>query len=207
MAVAALAARGVAGASRTGAGARAAGSAKHAAKPARVPTKAGGPKHAAPGQSGRDARQLGDLGLAYAAGRGRKGTPGQRSRWSPTRALVAEFVLCTVVLALSPLAAAEGETSPKDWMKRGTALCAVFMLLGMVAGVGPRAGRVSVALGGLITVVLAVDQRAIFGVIASKVKPTGEPRPDVVGPPDEPGSDEGIGPRPGWHGRPERHTR
>lgn len=196
------------GATRTASGATRSGAgragAKHAAKPGRAVGKPGGAKHAAAGQGGRDARQAADMGLAYSAGRGRRrgrssGSSGSSS-WSPTRALIAEFALCTVILALSPLSAPEGKTNPADWMKRGSALCAVFMLLGMAASIGPKAGRAAVALGGLITVVLLIDQRSIFGVLSSSVKPIGaavgdglEAGADVVAPPAGPtGEGEAI---------------
>lgn len=85
------------------------------------------------------------------------------------RALVAEFLLCIIVLALHPLSNPEGETNAREWMKRGTAMCGVFILLGMVSSIGPKAGKAAAALGGLLTVVLVVDQRGIFGVLASKL--------------------------------------
>lgn len=185
--VAVGAGRTAASAGRAGRAAKAGRSARHAAKPGRVTPKAGGARHAATGQAGRDGRQVADMGLAYGAGRGRKskGAGSSSSSWSPTRALVAEFALCTVILALSPLAAPEGKTSPKDWMKRGSALCGVFMLLGMASSIGPKAGRASVALGGLITVVLLIDQRSMFGVISDRMKTTGTGSTPDVGPPDD----------------------
>ncbi len=88
------------------------------------------------------------------------------------RLLVAEFLLCIVILALSPLARPKDEVKPRDWMKRGSAMCGVFMLLGLLSGAGQKAGKVAVAIGGLITVVLVVDQREIFGVLTKRLKQT-----------------------------------
>lgn len=119
-----------------------------------------------------------------AAGRGDGG--GSR------RALLAEFTVCILILALSPLARGEGETKPKDWMKRGSAMCGVFILLGMVSGIGPRAARVSVAIGGLITLALLVDQREVFGVLTTKLKSTGsDDQAEGVGPGTSGGTSSG----------------
>lgn len=110
----------------------------------------------------------------------------QVSQPGARRALIAEFLLCTIVLALSPLSNPEGKTAPKDWMKKGTALSGVFILLGMVSSVGPRAARSSVAIGGLITLVLVIDQRSIFGVIAEKMKKATPGEAPQTGPPSDP---------------------
>lgn len=82
--------------------------------------------------------------------------------------LVAEFILCILILGLSPLVQ-DNEKSPRSWMKSGSAMCGVFIILGMVSAIGPKAGRAAAALGGLVTLVLFVDQRGLFGVIAERL--------------------------------------
>jgi hypothetical protein len=86
------------------------------------------------------------------------------------RALIAEFLICILILALSPVARPAGDVKPADWMKRGSAMCGVFILLGMTSSIGPRAARAAVALGGLITLALLLDQREIFGVLTKRLK-------------------------------------
>jgi hypothetical protein len=108
------------------------------------------------------------------------------ARSTATRALIAEFVVCIVILALSPLSNEEGKTSPADWMKRGSAMCGLFLMLGLVSSIGPRAARAATAFGGLVTLVLAVDQRSVFGVLASRFATTGAGALAKVGPDDEP---------------------
>jgi hypothetical protein len=109
-----------------------------------------------------------------AAGRG----DGAGSR----RALLAEFTICILILALSPVARGEGEVKPKDWMKRGSAMCGLFILLGMLSSVGPRTARTAVAFGGLVTLALLVDQREVFGVLTTKLKSTGKETAEDVDP-------------------------
>lgn len=121
---------------------------------------------------------------AVSAAREKSGAGGPRS--SAQRLLVAEFVICIVILALSPIAAPAGSVAGKDWMKRGSAMCGLFLVLGLVSAIGPRAGRVAAAFGGIATVTLLVDQRSIFGVLVDKLGSTGTAVPDEDGPPDEP---------------------
>lgn len=182
VAAAAVAGRAAVGArAATSGGGRVAASGRHAAT--RQSTT--GPKHAAPGQAGRDAKQIGQQTLIYpgkakAKGKAKGGGGGSGA----ARALLAEFVICVILLGLSPLSRPDGETRPADWIRRGTAISAVFMMLGMVSAIGPRSGRAAAALGGLITLALLVDQRAIFGEIARRMG-HGEAELPPVGPPDE----------------------
>lgn len=105
-------------------------------------------------------------------------------RGSGTRLLIAEFVACMIILGLSPLAQKDGQAvAPKDWMKRATAICALFVILGTVAAVGPKTAKTASAFGGLVLLVLMVDQRSIFGVIAAKLKTTGTADVTSSGPP------------------------
>jgi hypothetical protein len=130
------------------------------------------------------AAQAADTGLGFAAGRsgGGKRPGGRRKAHSgPQRLLVAEFLVCIVILALSPMGRPTGETEPRDWMKRGTAMCGLFALLGLVSAVGPKSGRAAAALGGLVTVVLMVDQRELFSVIAKRLNAKSTSDNDIDG--------------------------
>ncbi len=104
------------------------------------------------------------------------------------RVLVAEFVVCIIILALSPIAAPEGsEPKPGDWMKKGSAMCGLFLLLGLLSSAGRGAGKVSAAFGGLVVLVLLVDQRSLFTVLARKFASPSSPAAPI-GPP----ADDGI---------------
>lgn len=126
--------------------------------------------------------------------RGQAGGAGASVR----RVLVAEFVVCMIILGLSPLASStDRPVDAKQWMKRGTATCALFLVLGLVSSGSNGMAKISAAFGGLVTLALMVDQRNLFGIIAKKLgapaSSTAE-ESDAGGPPNE---DAGIGTRAG----------
>lgn len=106
---------------------------------------------------------------------------------SARRILVAEFVVCIIILALSPLSAPEGDpVKPGAWMKKGSAMCGLFLLLGLLASAGRGAAKVASAFGGLVVLVLLVDQRSLFTVLARTfASASADPAP--IGPPDDDG--------------------
>jgi hypothetical protein len=81
------------------------------------------------------------------------------------RALVAEFLVCVILLAFSPLAEDKGKTKPASIMKRGSATAALFVILGLMSSAGRGAARAAAAFGGLITLVLLIDQRGAFATM------------------------------------------
>jgi hypothetical protein len=111
-------------------------------------------------------------------------------RGSAQQLLVAEFIVCMILLALSPMSS-DKEIAPKDWMKRGSAMCALFLVLGLVSHGSAAVAKVCAAFGGIVTVALLVDQRSVFAVIAEKLKTTGTATPPEEGPPESVGS--GLG--------------
>lgn len=110
--------------------------------------------------------------------------PKKVARKASTRPLVAEFIVCTIILAFSPLAA---DTKPGQWMKRGTAICGVFLVLGLVASIGPKSSRGAAGFGALVTVGLVVDQRGLFTEMAKLWGKVGGGDDDesADGPPDQ----------------------
>jgi hypothetical protein len=108
-----------------------------------------------------------------------------RSYSNAHRLLVAEFVICIIVLAFTPLTATE-PIAAKDWMKRGTAMCGLFLVLGLMGAGSAAMARVSAAFGGLVTVALLVDQRSIFVKIAERFNSTAAPKPEEEAPVGEP---------------------
>lgn len=77
------------------------------------------------------------------------------------RLLVAEFVLCIVIVFLEPVAANKSgkSTDFSKVMKQLLSVGAVFMVLGLISSGGTRLSRTAVALGGLITLTLLVGKQ------------------------------------------------
>jgi hypothetical protein len=88
--------------------------------------------------------------------------------------MIAEFLVCVILLALSPLAKKPGEMGPVRFMKRGSATCAFFVVLGLVSSAGKGAARAAAMFGALVTLVLLVDQREAFGKLATTLATTKE---------------------------------
>lgn len=105
--------------------------------------------------------------LADGARRGRSGSPTGSSS-SARRVLVAEFIVCMVVLAFSPITDKHREESPGAFMKRASATMGVFLILGLISTGGRGASRAAAGFGGLMTLVLLISQRSIFTVLATK---------------------------------------
>lgn len=165
------------------AGARAAGSAagrgagKAAGKAPKSAPKGGGGGGGGPkggggkggGSGGPDLPDLPERGSWRKRSQGRKGgksklLKGDAGRWR--RMMIAEFIVCVVILGLSPLAKGSGEMGPVRFMKRGSATCGFFIILGLLSSAGKGAAKAGAMFGALVTLVLLVDQREIFGKLA-----------------------------------------
>jgi hypothetical protein len=115
--------------------------------------------------------------------------------------MIAEFIVCIVLLGLSPLAATkEDQMGPIRFMKRGSATCAMFIVLGLVSSMGKGAARAAAMFGALVTLVLLVDQRGAFGKLAKTLNETKDDQAkdaaftdDGAGPDDSVASDENPG--------------
>lgn len=81
--------------------------------------------------------------------------------------IVVEFVVCAVVLALSPLTDKHKSDTGGQFAKRATALMALFFILAIVAGTGRIGAKAAAGLGGLVTVTLLLSQRDLFVVLAN----------------------------------------
>lgn len=99
------------------------------------------------------------------------GKSGSGSASNAKRLLIAEFILCMVVLAFSPLAKRESTDTPVSFMKRGSAIMGVFFVLGLLTTAGRGAARTAAAFGGLVTLVLLISSRSVFSVLADKLAP------------------------------------
>lgn len=82
------------------------------------------------------------------------------------RLLVAEFIVCMVVLAFSPLTGKAPGASA--FMKRGSAIMGLFFILGLISTAGRGASRAAAGFGGLVTLVLLISDRSIFTVLAKR---------------------------------------
>lgn len=128
-------------------------------------------------------------------------TEGRDPRTGAKRLLVAEFIVCIVILALSPITKTEdvSRKAAAAWMKKGSAMCGLFLILGMVSGAGPKAAKAAAGMGGIITLALLIDQRSIFGVIAKKfgtqstAADLGAQVGDRIGPPSDDSVAGGLG--------------
>jgi hypothetical protein len=97
-------------------------------------------------------------------GSGSKLLKGDAGRWR--RMMIAEFIICVILLGLSPLAKGVDEMGPVRFMKRGSATCAFFVILGLISSAGKGAAKATAMFGALVTLVLLVDQREAFGKLA-----------------------------------------
>lgn len=158
-----------AGAEGAAAGAGASGAAKGAGSVA---------KGAGKGSGGRSADLLTGAGLS-GMGKG-KGPSKALPKSSARRVLIAEFALCMVILAFSPMTGKAPTASA--FMKRASAIMGLFFLLGLVSTGGRGASRAAAGFGGLVTLVLLISDRSIFTVLTKKFQPgVGETDSDLGG--------------------------
>ena len=151
-----------AGKAAGGKGAAAAGAAPTGGKK----PPAGGKKGGGPPDVDMPERPWKDRGEKKGKGRVGKALSAPGSQGTYRRALIAEFIVCMLLLGLSPLAKGPGEMGPVRFMKRGTATAAFFVILGLVSSAGAGAAKAAAMFGGLVTLVLLVDQREAFGKMA-----------------------------------------
>ena len=78
------------------------------------------------------------------------------------RVVVAEFMICMIVIALSPLTDKRKQELPVVHLRRLSAVMAVFLILGLVSAMGRGAGKVAAGFGGLVTVAIVMSDRDLF---------------------------------------------
>jgi len=93
--------------------------------------------------------------IGYAAGsklRKASNPKGLLSRGNPRRALVAEFLICFIVLGGAAIVAPQGEKSgiPR-LMSKGTGLALLFLFLSLLSAGGEKAAKAATGLGALVT--------------------------------------------------------
>lgn len=99
--------------------------------------------------------------------------------------LVAEFLICMVVAALSPLTDRKKDEPAPAHMKRLTAIMGLFFVLGLVSAGGRGAAKLAAGFGGLVTVTLAISNRDLFMKVGTTFGKADEPaEPELVAPED-----------------------
>jgi hypothetical protein len=138
------------------------------------------------GGGGRSADAAGGAGLGQLLSE-RSSSVTSRShgrRAAPRQLLVAEFIVCMVILALSPVTDKHKDEGAQAFLRRAAAICALFFLLALLSAGGRGPARVAAAFGGLVTLALLVSNRSIFVFLAEKFNSGRD------GPPGPPGDDE-----------------
>lgn len=127
---------------------------------------------------------------------------------SGMKLLMAEFLICIVILGLSPLGAA-GSTNSQDgtatdtsspgagagqFMLKGTATFGVFLVLGMIAAIGPNIAKYAAGVGGLMTLAVVFNAANSFSGMVSAISnahapavaatPAPAPAPNAYSPPE-----------------------
>lgn len=132
------------------------------------------PVKSTPLRSGGRAGRVSDAAAGAGASKMLDGLPGSKGLTDAAapasharKLLVAEFTLCMVVLAFSPLT--KTSEKPGAFMKRASATMGVFFILGLVATAGRGASRAAAGFGGLVALVLLISQRSIFTVLTKKM--------------------------------------
>lgn len=90
------------------------------------------------------------------------------------KALLVEFLICMIVVALSPMTDKHKGESFTAWIKRTTAVMALFLFFGLLSAAGRGAAKVAVALGALVSVVLVMEQQDLIVKITSMFAPADE---------------------------------
>lgn len=140
----------------------------------------GGPPGAAVGGA------LGAVGGGVGGARAKKAyKAAMRSNGQARKVIVAEFAVCIVIAALSPLTDRKRDEKPGAFMKRMSAIMALFLILALVSAMGRTASRISAGLGGLITVGLVVSERDLFIQLARIFGSANDKPAAGTGPDDE----------------------
>lgn len=94
---------------------------------------------------------------------------GKGKRTGGNKALVGEFVVCMVLLGLSPLAEKGGDVTVGKFLKKGSATAAVFIILGFISASGQSGRKVASGLGLLMTLTILLNERSVFGTLVKAV--------------------------------------
>lgn len=78
------------------------------------------------------------------------------------RIIVAEFLICMIIVGLSPLTPKRKDETWPFMAKRLTAIMGVFLILGLLSAAGRGAAKFAAGVGGLVTLGLLLAERDLF---------------------------------------------
>lgn len=95
---------------------------------------------------------------------------------SGRKMLLAEFFICIIILGLSPLGSAPNAgsqdgtatdtgsigTQAGQFMLKGSATCGLFLVLGLIAAIGPNVSKYAAGIGGLVTLAVVFNAANSF---------------------------------------------
>lgn len=84
----------------------------------------------------------------------------------PRKIVLAEFVVCAVLVGLSPFGKTDTKHGTEGTLMQYSALCGVFFVLALMTG-GKRSGNVAAAFGILVTLALIYQSRNTFQTLAN----------------------------------------
>jgi hypothetical protein len=116
-----------------------------------------------------------------------------RGNGGARKAIVAEFAVCVVIAALSPMT--DVNEAPGKWMKRMAAIMGLFFILGLVSAAGRGPAKAAAGFGGLVTVVLALSERDLFTKLAGVFTSVADKPAVGTGPSEDPDAPERVGRR------------
>lgn len=101
---------------------------------------------------------------------------GKKKHTGAHRLLIAEFLIVIITIGLSPLGRDDTDDDDHkaagDWVRKASAACALWIVLGLIASVGPRSSKAAAGFGGLVALVLLIDQRSVWTKLAEVLDPT-----------------------------------
>lgn len=95
-----------------------------------------------------------------------------RTGGTAKRIIIAEFAVCIVIAALSPMTDEKRNEAPGAWMKRMSAIMGLFFVLGLLSAAGAGTAKAAAGFGGVVTVALMVSDRNLFVKLAGVFKST-----------------------------------
>lgn len=127
---------------------------------------------------------------------------------SGMKMLMAEFLICIIILGLSPLAGGGSDSSTDStdsstglsalagagqFMLKGSATFGLFLVLGMIAAIGPNVAKWSAGIGGLVTLAVVFNAASSFEGMVTAISsahapqvtatPAPAPAPNAYSPP------------------------
>lgn len=128
--------------------------------------------------------------------------PGDGSGHGGMKLLAAEFLICIVLLGLSPLGsgsgqagasgasadattgAANGALTPGAFMLKGSTTFGVFLVLGLIGAIGPGAAKFAAGIGGLMTLAIVFNEANSFSGLVDALTTAKAPKITKATPPD-----------------------